>query len=124
MERFRIINKECSVSFSAIYFVAGEILKVMVPSLLAFLAWWQSKGNQRGIVDVKERINEESSKLKDTASDVVQLHDGVRELKITVDGRLSQLLKLTESSAFARGMLESKEEALAKLPTQEKNGGT
>lgn len=91
------------MSFSVIYVIAGEIFKVLIPSLLAFFAWWQSRENQKVIGEVKSKMNEAEEKMVGTAGDVVKLKDGVQELRITVDGRLSQLLKLTESSAFARG---------------------
>lgn len=93
------------MSFTAIYMIAGEIFKVLIPSALAFFAWWQSRGNQKVIGEVKSKMNEAEEKMVGTAGDVVKLKDGVQELRITVDGRLSQLLRLTESSAFARGQL-------------------
>lgn len=98
------------MSFSTVYAISGEIFKVLIPSLLAFFAWWQSRGNQKGLVEVKEKIDEGAQKIGTTTEDLVRLQDGVQELRITVDGRLSQLLKLTESSAFARGMLEPRVE--------------
>lgn len=100
------------MTFSTTYVIAGEVFKVMIPSLLAFFAWWQSKGNQKVIGEVKEKMSEADTKVCGTAEDIVKLNEGVQELRITVDGRLSQLLKLTESSAFARGMLEPKLEQL------------
>lgn len=101
------------MSFSAIYLIAGEIFKVLLPSMLAFFAWVQSRGNQKVIGEVKSKMSEAQEKMGGTAGDITKLKDGVQELKITVDGRLSQLLKITESSAFARGILEQKLKEMA-----------
>lgn len=104
------------MSFTAIYMIAGELLKVLVPSLLAFFAWWQSKGNKKVIGEVKSKMTEAEKKAYEMVGDVVKLKDGVQELRITIDGRLSQLLKLTESSAFARGQLNpTAEEDIARF---------
>lgn len=91
------------MNFMTTYTLAFEFFKVALPSIIAFLAWFQARKNQEVANVIQGKVDLADDKIEATSGRVIELHDGVNELKITVDGRLSQLLKLTASSEFARG---------------------
>lgn len=104
------------MSFTSIYILAFEVCKIVVPSALAFLAWFQARRNELETAKVSKKVENAEDKLNSASVGMVELHDGVGELKITIDGRLSQLLTIAEKAAFARGQKD-----LTGLPEEKKD---
>lgn len=74
------------------------------PTLVAIAAWYTARTNRRTAEATRIAAERAEASAAESKSAIVRTEDGVHELGKRVDGRLEELLKMTETAARAAGM--------------------